>query len=202
MATYLTRDEVEAISPGSYELLPAQFRDRLPAGAFASPQNAAIFRATFAAVPDMVDDLFGQLGYVEGTNWPMAKLVLAFYLIEAKIGSSGVFAAGREIYSSMPWPPQVKNIADALRFTVVAYADSHLDAPAEVVGCWRVESEEPGRTVLVDDTPYPCQVNEGVVAGICAAFSACVPRYEVLDPGNAKRAGGLVTRYEVKYRPV
>lgn len=202
MATFLTRDEVEAISPGAYDLLPAQFRDRLPADAMASKQNAAIFRATFAAVPDMVDELFAQLGYVEGSDWPMAKLVLAFYLIEAKIGSNSAFAAGREIYSTMPWPPEVKTIADALRFTVVAYAGSHLDQSPEIVGCWRVESEEPGRTVLVDDTPYPCFVNEGVIAGICSAFGRHLPQYEILEPESAKRSGGMVTRYAVKYRPI
>lgn len=201
MATFLTRDEVEAISPGTYELVPVQFRDRLPATALASPQNAAIFRATFAAVPDMVDELFAQLGYVEGAEWPVAKLVLAFYLIEAKIGASSAFAAGREIYSTMPWPPEVKTIADALRFTVVAYAGSHLGADPRIVGGWRVESEQPGRTVLVDETPYPCSVNEGVVAGICAAFARQQPSYELLEPEKSKRAGGMITRYAVTFRP-
>jgi hypothetical protein len=102
----------------------------------------------------------------------------------------------------MPWPPEVKTIADALRFTVVAFAGSHLNAPKEIVGSWRVESEEPGRTVLVDDTAYPCFVNEGVVAGICTAFARYKPKYEILEPSAAKRNGGLVTRYEVKYQPV
>lgn len=202
MIRYLTREDVEAIAPGTYDLLPAQFRDRLPAEAHASGQNAGIFRATFAAVPDMVDELFAQLGYVEGNDWLMAKLVLAFYLMEAKIGPNGVLAAGTEIYSTMPWPPEVRSIADALRFTRVAYAGSHLNADEAVVGCWRVESEEAGRTVLVDDTPYPCHLNEGVIAGICAAFGRQLPRYELLDPAAAKRNGGRVTRYEVKFREV
>lgn len=201
MAEFLTRDEIEKIAPGSYELVPAQFRDRLPAHASASSQNTGIFRATFAAVPDMVDDLFAEIGYVDGQDWPAAKLILAFYLIEAKVGAPTVRAAGEEIYSTMPWPPEVKSIGDALRFTLVAYAGSHLNAPVEQVGCWRVESQEPGRTVLVDDTPYPCFVNEGVVAGICGAFGRQLPNYEILDPDNAKRNGGLTTRYEVIYRP-
>lgn len=195
MAELLTREE-------SYERLPVQFRDRMPKGAKASGQNAAIFRATFAAVPDMVDELFAQLGYVEGTDWLVAQLILAFYWIEAKVGSNTVRAAGEEIYSTMPWPPEVKTIADALRFTVVAYAGSHLNAPTDVVGGWRVELEEPGHTVLVDDTAYPCFVNEGVVAGICTAFGRYQPAYEIVAPETAKRNGGLVTRYSVKYRPV
>jgi len=201
MPTYLKRAEIEAVSAGLYDVLAPQFRDRLPADALASAQNAEIFRATFMAVPSVVDDLFARVGYVEGDDWPMWKLVTTFYLIEAKLGSQDVLDAGKQIYSTMPWPPEIKSIADALRFTTIAYATSHFLGPAEAVGCWRVESEVRGRIVLVDDTPYPCFVNEGVIAGICAAFSRQDPSYEVLDAASAKRAGGMITRYGVTFTP-
>jgi hypothetical protein len=201
LTTYLTREQIEGVSAGLYDVLAPQFRDRLPAEALASPQNAQIFRATFATVPHIVDDLFTRLAYVEGTEWPMWKLVGAFYLIEARIGSSAVLEAGRQIYATMPWPPEVRSIADALRFTEIAYAASHFLSAASLVGCWRVESEAKGRIVLVDDTPYPCFVNEGVVAGICAAFAKQEPVYTVLDAETAKRAGGMITRYAVTFTP-
>ncbi len=201
MPTTLTRQEIEALSTGLYDVLPLQFRDRLPAEALASPQNAEIFRATFGAVPHIVDELFARLQYVEGTEWPMWKLVLAFYLIEARIGPGAVVDAGKNIYGTMPWPPEIRSIADALRFTTIAYATSHFLASADVVGCWRVESEDPGRIVLVDDTCYPCFVNEGVIAGICTAFAKQNPSYEILDPATAKRAGGMITRYSVTFTP-
>ena len=199
--SYVTEAEMSAVSREIYPLLPAQFRDLLPSEVLASPQNAEIFRATLSFNPQRVDELFAQVKYTPGTEWPMWKLVAAFYLVEKRIGPNTVRKAGERIYGTMPWPPEVKSIADALRFTHVAFFESHLRAPVERSGQWRVESEEPGVTILVDETPYPCNVNEGVVAGICVAFSKQNPSYRILDPDRSKRSGGMVTRYEVVYKP-
>jgi hypothetical protein len=199
MTRFVTRAEMDAVSKEIYPLLPAQFCDMLPAEAQASSQNSEIFRATLHVMPRLVSELFAQVKYTDGTDWLMWKLVAAFYLVEKRIGPNSVRQAGERIYSTMPWPPMVQSIADALRFTEVAYAESHLRAPKDIVGCWRVEHEQPGRMCLVDDTPYPCYVNEGVIAGICRAFAKQHPTYNVLDAGAAKRSGGLVTRYDILF---
>jgi len=197
MGPFVTEREMSALSREIYEILPLQFRDRLPtAEVTASAQNSEIFRATFSFDPKLVDALFKQLGYEDGNEWPMWKLVACFYLVEKRIGPNTVRKAGERIYSTMPWPPQVASLADALRFTELAYFESHLRAPKERAGCWRVELEN-----LCDDTPYPCNVNEGVVSGICMAFTMQKPSYRLLEPEKAKRAGGLITRYEVTYEP-
>jgi hypothetical protein len=201
MAKHVTRSEMDAVSNEIYPLLPKQFRDRLPAEAKASAQNTEIFRATLHVMPSLVNVLFNQVKYKDGDDWLMWKLVAAFYLIEQRIGPNSVRQAGERIYSTMPWPPMVQSLADALRFTEAAYFESHLRAPAEIVGGWRVQSEERGRTVLVDDSPYPCNVNEGVIAGICSAFSKQKPLYRILELESAKRSGGMTTRYEVRFEP-
>jgi len=192
---------MDGVSREIYPLLPPQFRDGLASETKASPQNSEIFRATFSFDPKLVDNLFEQLKYEDGTTWPMWKLVAAFYMVEKRIGPNTVRKAGERIYSTMPWPPQVQSLADALRFTEIAYFESHLRAPRERAGGWRVELEQPGLTILVDETPYPCNVNEGVVSGICMAFTAQKPSYRLLDPATSKREGGLVTRYEVRFDP-
>jgi hypothetical protein len=201
MNGYVSRAEMDGISEELYQVIPEQYRDALASEACASARNAEIFRATFNFMPSMVDDLFKQVQYTEGEEWPMWKLVAAFYLVEKRIGPSTVRKAGERIYATMPWPPQVKSLADALRFTEVAYSESHLRAPKERVGQWRVGSEKPGVTVLADETPYPCNVNEGVVSGICVAFAKHKPSYRLLEPERAKRAGGIATRYEVTFLP-
>ncbi|HKP56931.1 MAG TPA: hypothetical protein VJV78_09435 [Polyangiales bacterium] len=201
MTKYVSRSEMDAVSNEIYPLLPKQFRDRLPAEAKASAQNTEIFKATLHVMPSLVNVAFKQVKYKDGEDWLMWKLVAAFYLIEQRIGPNSVRQAGERIYSTMPWPPMVSSLADALRFTEIAYFESHLRGPKEVVGCWRVESEARGRTVLVDDTPYPCNVNEGVIAGICSAFSKQKPLYRIMDLPEAKRSGGLTTRYEVMFEP-
>jgi len=200
MPSFVSEREMNAVSPEIHELLPPQFRDQLPSEVRASAQNSEIFRATFSFDPKLVDGLFAQLHYA-GSEWPMWKLVACFYQVEKGIGPNTVRKAGERIYSTMPWPPQVKSLADALRFTELAYFESHLRAPKERAGCWRVESEKPGLTILADETPYPCNVNEGVVSGICMAFAQQKPAYRLLDPEKAKRSGGVSTRYEVRFDP-
>jgi hypothetical protein len=197
--TYITRATIDAEAPGAYEVIAPQFRDRLAADVFASPQNTEIFRSSFGVFPRLVDDLFARLRYVDGDKWPLWKLVSAFSLVQARIGQNSVLQAGERIYSTMPWPPQVRAISDALRFTEPAYFESHYRAPRESAGGWRVEVEQPTKIILVDDTPYPCAVNEGVVAGICRSFSRQRPSYRILDADRSKRAGGLTTRYEVVF---
>lgn len=201
MPAFVTERDMNAVSREIYPLLPEQFRNKLPSEVKASAQNSEIFRATFSFDPKLIDSLFSQLGYDDGTEWPMWKLVSCFYLVENRIGPNTVRRAGERIYSTMPWPPQVTSLADALRFTEIAYFESHLRAPKDRAGCWRVELEKPGLTILTDETPYPCNVNEGVVAGICMAFAKQKPSYRILEPAQAKRAGGQVTRYEVVFEP-
>jgi len=201
MPAFVTERDMNAVSREIYPLLPEQFRDKLPSEVKASAQNSEIFRATFSFDPKLIDTLFSQLCYEDGSEWAMWKLVSCFYLVENRIGPNTVRKAGERIYSTMPWPPQVKSLADALRFTEIAYFESHLRAPKDRAGCWRVELEKPGLTILTDETPYPCNVNEGVVSGICMAFAKQKPSYRILEPAQAKRAGGRVTRYEVVFEP-
>jgi hypothetical protein len=200
MGGYITRAAMEAEVQGIYEVLPPQFRDRLSLDVRVSAQNAQIFRRGFNLLPRLVDDLFAQLKYKEGTVWPFWKLVAAFYLVEKRIGPNSSRRAGEQVYSTMPWPPEVHSLSDALAFTQQAYFESHMHAPKELAGCWRVESSTASRLVLVDETPYPDSLTEGVVAGICHAFSRQGPAYTVLDEDKAKRAGGTVTRYEVVFK--
>src|SRR4051812_16804001 len=101
MTRFVTRETMESESPGVYASLPTQFRDRLPEEVSASPQNAMIFRNGFGFMPAMVDDMFARLRYVDGTNWPMWKLVACFYMVEVRIGKNSVKHAGEKIYSTM-----------------------------------------------------------------------------------------------------
>src|SRR3954468_11028366 len=112
MPSFVTHAEMNAVSRDIYPLLPAQFRDQLAKETQASSQNSEIFRATFSFDPSLVDGLFQQLGY-DGGTWPMWKLVAAFYMVEKRIGPNTVRKAGERIYSTMPWPPHVKQVADA-----------------------------------------------------------------------------------------
>jgi hypothetical protein len=199
MPILVTRAEMDAVSKDIYPVLPAQFRDVLSADTKVSSQTTRVFRGALQVMPRVVNELFALMKYVEGSDWLMWKLLATLYMIEKRIGPNSVRTAGEHIYTTMPWPPVVKSIEDALRFVQAAYLDAHMQAAPEVIGCWRVQAEQRGRMALVDATPYPCGFGEGVVAGICTTFYRQRPTYMLADPNAAKRAGSLTTLYDIRY---
>lgn len=201
MRKLVTRAEMDAVSKDIYPLLPAQFRDSLPADIKVSGQTTRVFRGALQVLPRTVNELFALMKYRDGADWQLWKLLATLYMIEKRVGPNSVRTAGEHIYSTMPWPPGVQSIADALRFVQVAYVSAHMQATAEACGCWRVRSETPTRMELEDATPYPCSFCEGIVAGICSTFSRQRPAYIVAEPDTAKRHGGLSTLYEIRYDP-
>lgn len=201
MRKLVTRADMDTVSKEIYPLLPAQFRDRLPLNVRVSSQTTRVFRGALQVMPRVVNELFALMSYVDGTDWQLWKLVATLYMIEKRIGPNSVRTAGEHIYSTMPWPPSVKSIEDALRFVQIAYLDAHMQAPTEVIGAWNVRSEQPGHMKLEDATPYPCHFCEGVVAGICSSFSQQRPAYALAEAHRAKRAGGMATLYDIRYDP-
>jgi hypothetical protein len=200
MSEFVTRAEIEAHGKDVYEALPAQFRNRLPAGYKAQAQNAEIFRSAFQAMDSHVNKLFSQLGYVEGQPWDQWKLLAAFYLVENKIGKNSSVAVGTKIFSTMPWPPQITCLEDALEGIEGAYRASH-EASFEAIGGWPVLEKKPGYIKIANATPYPCYLEEGTLAGVCAGFSAQRPTYQIVSPPPPKREGGTQTVYEVRFLP-
>jgi hypothetical protein len=199
MGKLVTRAEMDVVSKDIYPLLPTQFRDALPADVKVSSQTTKVFRGALQIMPRVVNELFALMKYVEGTDWQLWKLLATLYMIEKRIGPNSVRTAGEHIYSTMPWPPSVQSIEEALRFVQAAYLHAHAPAPAEVIGSWIVRAEQPGRMELEDATPYPCHFCEGVVAGICSTFSRQRPTYALSEHEPSKRAGALITRYDIRY---
>jgi hypothetical protein len=197
---FVTRKEMESFGREVYEALPPQFRDRLPAGATAHPQNAEIFRRAFQSMDSHVDRLFSQLGYQEGQRWDQWKLLAAFYLVEKKIGKHASTAVGTKIFETMPWPPSVTCLEDALLGIEHAYRASH-DASFAEIGGWPVLEQRPGYLKIANATPYPCHLEEGTLAGVCAGFKAQRPTYQLLSSPKPKREGGVESVYEVKFLP-
>lgn len=200
MPTFVSRSEIESYGKEVYEALPVAFRDRLPTGFKAQAQNAEIFRRAFQALDSQVDRLFSQLGYREGQPWEQWKLVAAFYLVEKQIGKNASISVGTKIFSTMPWPPHVKCLEDALEGLEAAYRASH-EASFDLIGGWPVLEKKPGYMKIANATPYPCYLEEGTLAGVCAAFPSQHPTYQILTKPTPKRYGGTQTVYEVKFLP-
>lgn len=198
---FLTRDEIEAEVPGLYEVIPPQFRDRMPRGAMARAQNTEILTHGFAFLTSFVEKTFARLHYTKGQDWPFFKLVGAFYLVEQEVGTEAVRRVGTEIFRRMPWPPDVHDGFDAIRGIEGAYRASHYNTTFETAGGWPVHVDEPGRIVIENATPYPCFLEEGTIAGVCDAFPGDRLRYRLLADRGSKRDGATSTFYEVTVDP-
>jgi hypothetical protein len=200
MSQFVGRKEIEAYGKEVYEALPITFRDRLPAGFKAQAQNAEIFRRAFQALDSQVNRLFAQLGYQEGEAWDQWKLISAFYLVEQKIGKTASISVGTKIFGTMPWPPQIKCLEDALEGIEGAYRASH-EASFDLIGGWPVLEKRAGYMKIANATPYPCYLEEGTIAGVCAGFPAQRASYQIMPKPSPKRDGGTRTIYEVKFLP-
>ncbi len=200
MSQFVARTEIEAYGREVYEALPISVRDRLPAGFKAHAQNAEIFRRAFQALDSQVSRLFSQLGYREGEPWEQWKLIAAFYLVEQRIGKTASISVGTKIFGTMPWPPHIRCLEDALEGIEAAYRASH-EASFELIGGWPVLEKRAGHMKIANATPYPCYLEEGTIAGVCAGFRAQHASYQILPKPVPKRDGGTQTVYEVKFLP-
>ncbi len=196
---YVSEDEIRRYGDDVYLAISAQFRGRLAAGVKAHPQNAAIFRRAFANLDSQVDRLFDRLDYREGEPWEQWKLMAAFYLVEVQIGKNASTMVGTKIFETMPWPPSVRCLEDALKGIDGAYRASHHGAASKLIGGWPVLENRPGFIRIACATPYPCHMEEGTIAGVCSAFREQRPTYELLSDPPPKRDGGLQTLFEVRF---
>ncbi|AKT38352.1 hypothetical protein [Chondromyces crocatus] len=201
MSIFVTREEIEAIDPLLWKVLPLQIRERLPRSLTASPLNTTVLRRAFTMLRPFLERLFQRLGYEEGEPWPQWKLLAAFYLIQEEVGPATLFKVGRQIYATMPWPPSVRSVTDAVMGLDPAFRAAHHDAPDALIGAWRVVEAVPGRMVIESSTLYPCHLEEGTITGVCDGFSNERPRAALLMNRRPKRDGGRVTSFEVVYNP-
>jgi hypothetical protein len=196
---FVPRETIDAHGPGIYESIPAEFRDRIPFTT-ASERNTDLIRKGFNLFSGAVDRIFARLKYEEGRPWEQWKLVAAFYLIERHVGATTATRIGSNVFETMPWPPNVRSIEDAIHGIEPAFRAAH-EAPLELIGGWPVVEASPGMIVLENSTMYPCSLEEGTISGICASFREQHPSYKIRMRPPPKREGGAATFYEVSFRP-
>lgn len=190
---------MDAVGPGLYDVIPAVFRDRIPF-TFASERNTDLIRKGFNLFSGAVDRIFQRLKYEEGKPWEQWKLTAAFHMIERHVGATTATRIGSNVFETMPWPPNVRSIEDALHGVEGAFRAAH-EASLELIGGWPVIESSPGLIVLENSTMYPCSLEEGTISGICASFRDQLPSYKIRSRPPPKRDGGTATVYEVAFRP-
>jgi methylthioribose-1-phosphate isomerase len=125
----------------------------------------------------------GKKPFVDTTRWYAQEAWLkAYECIVKEIGYSVLFDIGASIPQNAIFPPWIKDVDTAIQSIDVAYHMNHRKAGVvmfdeatgvmlEGIGHYgyrRIPAEQ--RIVSVCDTPYPCEVDFGIVSAMAEKF--------------------------------
>lgn len=179
-----------------------------------------VLKAGFDLFPSLVKKLIVTKGILKlgpsGTleipedKWiPLDSWLAVFEAIHAEIGPNALFKLGTSILANPKFPPWIRDVETALESIDIAYHRSHRKAGVvmydqangrmmEGIGHYRprrVAGEQ--RIEVTCDTPYPCEVDFGIVTELATKFA---PKARVThSAGPCRRKGGAACTYVVTW---
>jgi hypothetical protein len=99
---------------------------------------------------------------IQGDVWyPLPKVLQAYHRVFEKVGPSTMRAVGRKIPENANLPPDIDTLEKALGSLDVAYRMNHR-GPGDMGG-YHYQPVAPRHVRLVCDSPYPCDVDLGIL---------------------------------------
>jgi hypothetical protein len=155
-------------------------------------------------------DPTGQLIVPEDRWFSLDSWLSVFETIRREVGPNALVQLGTHILKNPKFPSGIKDVDSALQSIDTAYHLSHrksgilmLDASSgrmlEGIGHYRFHrpSSQEKRVEMVSDTPYPCEIDMGIVTGVAHRFA---PRATVVHADRGcRRTGGVVCSYAVSW---
>lgn len=152
----------------------------------------------------------GGLAIPEDRWFPLESWLTVFDTIRNQIGPNALVQLGAHILENPKFPASIKDIDAALQSIDVAYHSSHRRAGVimydaktglmlEGIGHYRHRRppNDRRRIDVVCDTPYPCEVDLGIVTAVASKFE---PRARVLHGDSSCRLrGGTSCTYQVAW---
>jgi len=128
----------------------------------------------------LIDSKQGQIDRT--AYYPLATWLAVFQAIAKDVGINSLYTIGKRIPENTPLPPHIKDIRTALTGIDVAYHASHrkhgkpmwdpvTGEMLEGIGHYKCElpaGEQ--KTIVVADSPYPCELDRGIVSGFATRF--------------------------------
>ena len=151
----------------------------------------------------------GKLEVHEDRWYPLDTWLSVLEAIHTEIGPNAAFKLGRSILANPKFPPWIRDIETALESIDIAYHRSHRKAGVimydaqsgrmlEGIGHYRPERIAGAQQIRVKcDTPYPCEVDFGIVTELATRFEAKVR--VVHGPGPCRRKGASLCTYDVTW---
>lgn len=150
-------------------------------------------------------------GLVFPSEWvPMKAWVALAHGLVREAGPAAVYAAGLRMMEHALWPPHIHDIESAMLSLDVAYHMNHKKGgvvmfdPAtgrmlEGIGHWTIHRVQGTRRIdATCDSPYPCDLDRGIVTGAAIRFS---PRASVVHErdGTCRNKGDASCTYQVAW---
>ncbi len=149
---------------------------------------------------------------IKPDEWYSAQSYLdAFKVISEKLGDVVIRQIGKKIPKSAKWPPEIKDIEDALASIDIAYHLNHkkdgklLFDPVkgkleEGIGHYKFEKVDDHTAKIVCDNPYPCDFDMGIIEATANKFK---PRGKIVrvthEEKSCRKKGDKVCTYIVTW---
>lgn len=131
--------------------------------------------------------------------YPMPAVLAAFQRIFELIGPITVRAIGRKVPESAPFPQDIRTLEDAMRSLETAYWMNHRGD--RNIGHHHYEPVGPRQGRMVNDTPYPCDLDLGIIEAMADRFrpaDALWVRIEH-DPASCRKRGDRTCTYHLSW---
>lgn len=151
----------------------------------------------------------GKLEIREERWFPLESWIAILATINDEIGPNALFKLGSSILVNPTFPPWIRDVDTALESIDIAYHRSHRKAGVvmydqtsgrmmEGIGHYRPK-RVPGeqRIEVTCDTPYPCDIDHGIVTGMATKFEA--KARVIHGAGPCRRQGASSCMYVVTW---
>lgn len=132
--------------------------------------------------------------------YPMPVLLALLQSIHEQIGPVTVKGIGRSIPSTAPFPKDIDTLEKGLRSIDTAYNATHRGRGH--IGAYRYQAGPGPRSArVVSDTPYPCDMEMGLVEALADQFrptDALGMRLEHA-PGGCRKRGDKACTYQLSW---
>jgi len=131
--------------------------------------------------------------------YPMSAFLDSLQSIFEQIGPSTVRAIGRKLPDSAQLPAGIDSLERALRSLDTAYRLNHRGSGP--IGGYRYEPQERRGGRLVSDTPYPCELDMGLLEAFADRYRPHDALWVRIDheTGSCRRRDDLACTYHLSW---
>jgi hypothetical protein len=122
----------------------------------------------------------------------------AFRLIAESVGPRTLFNIGAKIPQNAIFPPQIDSIDKALAAIDVAY---HMNHRGGDIGAYRYLPATARGAMMVCDTPYPCDFDQGIIDAMAQRFKPpkAIARVQHDNHKACRKTGAKACTYHVSW---